>query len=305
MAGPNFPVARVNGVTLYQSDLSCAVEASLARKLGSRQGDLLKPDRREGNNESNDTLDRLINIELLYQESLKHRFHGLIEQSEERYRAEVRRIGGEDKLAAALQCNDMVPEQFRKSIFRNLSIKRLLNKVVYSGIKVRDDEIRGYYENHRQEFRKPESVRVSHILIRAPSGTGNDKWKEVENRALMIYRDAARGVDFVRLARRHSDDPASASAGGDIGFIEKGSKKGFLDTTIFQLSVGSVSKPVRSHQGFHIIKITSVTPPLDKTLEEARNEIIMKIRRKRSRELTARLITELRSKAEIEIIKNR
>ncbi len=291
-ADPGEPVARVNGATIYHSDLSCAIEASLAKKLLSGNDQV----------DNQGTLDFLINIELLYQESLKHRFHGLIEESEESYQREVKRLGGEDRLTSALQCNSTSTEGFRKTIFRRLSIKRFLDKVIYSSIQVTDDNIREYYELNKDKFRKPESVRTRQIVIRVTSGASINEWREAEDRAYTIYRDASTGTDFIRLVRRHSDDPASASVGGDMGPIQKGDIQGVLDTMIFTLKEGTVTKPIRSRNGFHIIKIVSTTPSTTKSLGEMKPQIITRIRRARAREMISQLVSDLRQKAEIEII---
>lgn len=301
-AGPGEPVAEVNGVTIYQSDLSCAVEVSLARKLPSQHAEIKDPGSGSDQVDSEKTLGRLVDIELLYQESLKHRFRGLIRDSETRYQLEVKRFGGEDRLMSTLLCNNMSPEQFRKTIFRNLSIKRLLDEVVYSKIQVAENESRKYYELNKDRFRKPESVRIRQILIKVSSKPGDDKWRHAEDRALTIYRDASTGVDFVRLARRHSDDPASANAGGDMGSIQRGNLQSVFDTMIFSLKAGSVTKPIRSHQGFHIIKIVSTTPSTIKTFEEVQQHITTLIRREHAREMISRLIADLKSKAKIEIL---
>ncbi len=302
-AGPQEPVAYVNGVTIFDSDLSCAIEIDLAKNLISQHRKSEEPRIKRDQDNSEKALHRLIDIELLYQESLKHRFHGLTEESTQRYQLEVKRLGGEDRLTSALQCNNMSPEQFRKAIFRNLSIKRLLDKEVYSRIHVTEDAIREYYELNRDKFQKPGSVRVRQILIKAPSEPGDNKWRQAEARAQTIFKDASTGADFVRLARRHSEDPVSASVGGDLGSLQKGNLHGILDTTIFSLKVGTVTKPIRSRQGFHIIKIVSITPSATKSLEEMKPQIITRIRRKRAREMISQLVSDLRQKAEIEIIK--
>ena len=296
------PVARVNGVAIYQSDLSCAIEASLARKLLSGHRDIKDPGSDSDQVDNEKTLNRLVDIELLYQESLKHRFHGLIEESEERYQLEVKRLGGEEKLISTLLCNDMSPEEFHKAIFRNLSIKRLLEEVVYSRIQVTQDEIREYYELNKDRFRKPESVRIRQILIKVSSKAGVEKWHQAQDRAHTIYRDASKGADFVRLARRHSEDPVSASVGGDMGIIQKGNKQSVIYTMIFNLKAGAVTKPIRSHQGFHIIKIVSTTPSTTKTFEEVKPYVTTLIRRERAREMISLLISDLKNKAEIEIL---
>ncbi|MDF1524653.1 MAG: peptidylprolyl isomerase [bacterium] len=303
-ADPGEPVAHVNGVTIFELDLSCAIEAALVRNLISQRGDIENPgfDKDQVDNEI--ALQRLVDIELLYQESLKHRFHGLTEESVQRYQQEVKRLGGEDKLMSVLQCNNMSPEEFRKTIFRRLSIKRLLDKEVYSRIHVTEDAIREYYELNRDKFQKPESVRTRQIVIRVSSGAGIDEWREAEGRAYAIYRDASTGTDFIRLVRRHSEDPASASVGGDMGPIQKGDIQGVLDTRIFTLKEGTVTEPVRSRNGFHIIKIVSTTPSTTKSIEEMKPHIITRIRRERAREMISQLVSDLRQQAEIEIIKS-
>ena len=88
-----------------------------------------------------------------------------------------------------------------------------------------------------------------------------------------------------------------------MGSIQKGNMQGVFDTTIFRLKAGTVTKPIRSHQGFHIIKIVSTTPSTTKTLEEVKPHVTTLIRRERAREMISLLINDLKKKAEIEILK--
>ncbi|MGD8353716.1 MAG: peptidylprolyl isomerase [Pseudomonadota bacterium] len=302
------PVARVNGVTIYQSDISVAVEANLARKLTSPDRGSTGSDPGAGTSIAKKTLKELIGIELLYQESLKHRFHGLIAESEERYRKEAQRLGGEDNLISALECNNMTPEQFRKAIFRNLSIKRLLSEEVYSKIQVTEQQVTEFYERNKERFREPRSVRISQILVKVPSDGSDESWRHARERAWSIYQNAVTGHDFVRLVRKHSDDPASASSGGDLGTIQyvgslySESQTAFIDTIIFRLSEGTVTEPIRSPQGFHIIKVNSIKPSTIKKLEDVKQRIMTIIRRQRAREMITTLIQDLQEKAEIEIM---
>lgn len=291
------PVARVNGITLYQYDLSHAVEFRRFEigGIGPATGHI---DQRK-------TLDRLIDIELLYQESLKHRFHGLVEEAQERYQREVRRLGGKKRFMSALECNKITPDQFRKTIYRNLSIKRLLDEEIYSRIEIKEDQAREYYERNKGRFQKPPSVRIRQILIRVPSGSGENGWKDAEKKALAIYRDASSGADFVRLVRRHSEDPASASTGGDEGLIQEGNLKAMFDSRIFSMKPGTVTKPIRSPEGFHIIKVVSSTPAATKTFEEVKGYITTLLRRQQAREMITGLISSLKSEAEIEILFDR
>ena len=298
------PVARVNGVTIYQSDLSCAIEASKARNLSSRSIKRIKPD--TGSNLFNEkkVLERLVNIELLYQESLKHRFHGLIAESDELYQTEVKRVGGENKLASALQCNGMSPEQFRKSIFRNLSIKHFLNKEVYSRINVTQEEVRNYYDRNTEKFREPGNIRLKQILIKAPYDPESREWQEARNHAFDIYNNAVAGADFVHLVEKYSEDPISATTEGDLDPIQKGTKHGVIDTVIFTLKQGAVTKPIRTRQGFHILKVVNITQPSTKKFEDVEKRITTLLRRKQAREMTYQLISDLKDTARIEVMKD-
>lgn len=296
------PVARVNGVTIYQSDLSLAIEASTARNLSSHSVHRIKPD--PGKRPVNDkkVLEKLVNIELLYQESLKHRFKGLTAESDERYKTEARRAGGEDKLTSALRCNDMSPEQFRKSIFRNLSIKHLLKEKVFKRIDIKQEEVRNYYDRNIEKFREPGTIRLKQILIKAPPDPESPKWQQARDRALEIYNHAVEGEDFVELVRKHSDDPVSATAEGNLEPIQKDTSNGMMDTVIFNLKPGTITKPIRTRQGFQILKVIEVSQPSIKKFEDVEKRIKTLLRRKQAREMTYQLISDLRDKAEIEII---
>jgi parvulin-like peptidyl-prolyl isomerase len=63
-----------------------------------------------------------------------------------------------------------------------------------------------------------------------------------------------------------------------------------------------VTEPIRSHQGFHIIKIVSTTPSTSKTFDEVKQQIITRMRQERARKMISHLISELKMKAEIKIL---
>jgi parvulin-like peptidyl-prolyl isomerase len=284
------PVALVNGMPILPSDLSCAVEAW---KFSTRHGTA-------GNNTG--TLNQLIVIELLYQESLKHRFHGLARDAEEVYRHEVKRAGGEEKLRSTLQCNNISLQQFRQYIFRNLAINRLLDEMVYSRISVTDDEIDDYYETNKNNFKTPESVRLRQIFIKAPRNTDEKTLSEIENRARSIFEKASDGSDFVMLARKYTDDPTGASIGGEMGVIYRGNLHQTFESIIFNRGDGSVTEPVRSHSGYHIFQVVATFPSTHKSLEEVRSRIISEIKRSKARTMITQYVSSLKEKADIRIL---
>ncbi len=105
-----------------------------------------------------------------------------------------------------------------------------------------------------------ESIRASHILIRI---TGNSPADTLEayQKAVAILDSARAGVDFAQLARDNSADTVSGKRGGDLGFFTRGMMVLPFEEAAFNIGkIGEVTGPVRTQFGYHIIKLTGVTP---------------------------------------------
>lgn len=137
-------------------------------------------------------------------------------------------------------------------------------------VEVSEAEIKAWYDGHKERYQQPEERRASHILIAAEK-QGKDKARQKAEEVLREVQ--AKPAAFAELARKHSDDPGSASQGGDLGFFGRGMMvKPFEDAT-FALRDGEVSGIVESDFGFHIIKLTGQHVAREKPLAEVRGEI--------------------------------
>ena len=137
-------------------------------------------------------------------------------------------------------------------------------------VEVSEAEIKAWYDGHKERYQQPEERRASHILIAAEK-LGKDKARQKAEEVLREVQ--AKPAAFAELARKHSDDPGSASQGGDLGFFGRGMMvKPFEDAT-FALRDGEVSGIVESDFGFHIIKLTGQHVAREKPLAEVRGEI--------------------------------
>ena len=137
-------------------------------------------------------------------------------------------------------------------------------------VEVSEAEIKAWYDGHKERYQQPEERRASHILIAAEK-LGKDKARQKAEEVLREVQ--AKPAAFAELARKHSDDPGSASQGGDLGFFGRGMMvKPFEDAT-FALRDGEVSGVVESDFGFHIIKLTGQHVAREKPLAEVRGEI--------------------------------
>ena len=137
-------------------------------------------------------------------------------------------------------------------------------------VEVSEAEIKAWYDGHKERYQQPEERRASHILIAAEK-LGKDKARQKAEEVLREVQ--AKPAAFAELARKHSDDPGSASQGGDLGFFGRGMMvKPFEDAT-FALRDGEISGIVESDFGFHIIKLTGQHVAREKPLAEVRGEI--------------------------------
>ncbi|MGQ9797572.1 SurA N-terminal domain-containing protein [Desulfosoma sp.] len=153
-----------------------------------------------------------------------------------------------------------------------------------ANITVTEDEIRTYYEDHRDTFHQEKQVKARHILFRVKAEASESEVKKVETAARQVLEKARRGEDFAALAKAHSQD-GSAQAGGDLGWFTKEQMVPTFADAAFAMKPGEVSDLVRTPYGFHIIKVEDVRPEETVPLEKARAQIELNIKREKARDV--------------------
>jgi peptidyl-prolyl cis-trans isomerase SurA len=145
------------------------------------------------------------------------------------------------------------PVEFKQNV-KNQSLKQqLLGREVYSRLQISTEEISKYYEAHKQEFDRPEEVRIREILI----STENKDSAEIpalEKKAQEALQKARSGEKFEELATKYSDG-STAKDGGDLGFFPRGQMVKEIEDAAFKLRRGQVSDIIQTKYGFVIIKV--------------------------------------------------
>jgi len=143
---------------------------------------------------------------------------------------------------------------------------------------VSDAEVEKYYNEHVAEFESPRQARAAHILARVGETGGSEAEDKARAKIADAIRRAKAGEDFAKLAKELSDDPGSASRGGDLGFVGKGEVVPQFEQALFALKKGEVSvEPVRTPFGFHAIKVFEVKEGGRKPLKEVAAAIKSKL----------------------------
>lgn len=140
-----------------------------------------------------------------------------------------------------------------------------------------EKEITTYYEEHPGEFSHGKRVKARHILLKVE---GKDRAK-AEDTAKATAEDLLKkirgGKDFARLARKYSGDEKTRGAGGDLGFIESGGMPQAFSDRAFAMKEGEVSDPVKTAQGYHLIKVEGFQEAGETPIAEARKNILAKL----------------------------
>lgn len=152
-----------------------------------------------------------------------------------------------------------------------------------SQVKISDEDLRQEFKGRAIQFQLPESVRLRQILVRVEPGASEAAVKKAQARATEL-RAKATGASFADVARRESDDDATKSAGGEMGWVGRGVLADSFDKVIFSLAEGDVSQPVRSEMGYHLFQAVERRAAKDRTFEEARADLLRVLQRERARE---------------------
>ena len=195
-------------------------------------------------------------------------------------------------------------EGVRKGIDRDKEVKEVVNEAkkkivmaklikneVEDKIVVTEDEMKKFYDEHKDEFKTPEMWRASHILVAD------------EKEAKAMLDELAKGAKFEDLARAHSID-ATASRGGDVGYFRAGQLIPDFEKACLKLDVGQTSGIVQTQFGYHIIKLTDKKEPGVKSYEEAKRAIEAELKKKKRSELFNALVLRLKNKYGVEVNEN-
>ena len=128
-------------------------------------------------------------------------------------------------------------EEVKNDMLKNYAMHKIFNEVT-----INDDEVLDYYNKNKDTLFSPTTYTASHILV------------EDENKANKILEEIENGLDFAEAAKKYSIDP-SKDNGGSLGTFPKGVMVPEFQEGLDKLSIGEISKPVKSQFGYHLIKL--------------------------------------------------
>ena len=169
--------------------------------------------------------------------------------------------------------NNSIPEK------RRVKYVLIDTAQVEAQTRVTREELQSYYDQHRDEYRGPEQVKISHILIKTPLPGPDVKVdpkgvEEAQKKAEDILKQLKSGAKFEELAKKYSQDAESAKNGGSLGWIQRGRfPSAAVDKAAFSLPKGAASDVINAGYGFDIIRVDDKQEAHVKTLDEVKDQI--------------------------------
>lgn len=257
-------------------------------------------------------LDELINNNILIQRAKKLGLEATDGEVEDKF-TEVKSPYTEDEFQRQLKDRDVTVNDLKDDIRQQLSVQKLLNREVSSKISITDQDISDFYNQNRAQFNVAETqYRIAQILVtphkdpQLHNRKNDDATTDVEARrkAAALLQQLSNGADFTQLAMDYSEDPATASSGGDLGFVPESSLNQSdpeLKHAVVVLKVGEVSPVIQLHDGYHILKLMAKEAPGQREISDpqVQQSIRDTLRNRKEQLLRAAYMAEARNGAKV------
>ena len=359
-------VATVNGEEILQSDFLRAVEGK-RRQILSQMGDEADPDLIDEGLLRSSVLEGMINEEILVQDSDEKALF-VSEMAVDNYIRNVEQfqLDGQfsnERMQSLLRNAGLTLQAYRDSLksqfilgqarsgliasafvldneideiialdrqTRSFGMASIFKSDYLKSIAVSDDEVADYFELHKTEFKKPESVEVSfvelkradlesqveileedlqklyetekadfqgeeqraasHILIKIDDETDDVKALETISE---IQEKLKAGLEFAELAEAYSEDEGSAQNGGSLGLSAKGVYVADFEEALFALSLDEVSAPIKTEFGYHLIRLDQIDANSIPAFDEMREMLVSRLTKQKVDALYAQLTERL------------
>jgi peptidyl-prolyl cis-trans isomerase SurA len=200
-------------------------------------------------------------------------------------------------------------EDFKANIRNGIITQEVMRQEVGKRIQFTPGEAERYFEAHKQEYARPESVSLAEILVSTtPAATTPGAAQPDEAATLAAAQAKANdiearlhaGGDFSQLAKSFSDGPTAAE-GGDLGQFHRGALAKVLEDQTFSLKAGQYTEPIRTRQGFVILKVVEHIPGGVPAYKDVANQVEENFYMARMEPAMRGYLTTMREQAFIDI----
>ena len=164
---------------------------------------------------------------------------------------------------------------------RSLAVLVIDPDTIQNDIQPSEAELQNLYRVTLDKFQTPERVKVRHLLLK--SDATNDA--QVKAKIDDLEKQLKNGADFAELAKKYSQDPGSATKGGDLDWVVRGQTVKEFEAAAFSLPLKQISQPVKTTYGYHILEVMEKQAARTIPFDEAKSDLIAQIRKQKVNDL--------------------
>jgi parvulin-like peptidyl-prolyl isomerase len=232
-----------------------------------------------------DVVKNLIENQLIIQEAKQQNIEvdsSLVEQELEYIKS---RFDSDEEFEQGMLGRGLSLADIKKKITDKILMREIIEREVRSHIFVHPREVTEYYRQNIEKFRIPEQIELDSIFI--PFDESNDRARRIANKVVALLKT---GEDFEVVQRQYS-------ALKSLGLVERASLKKEIQDALLALDTGDISSPIKTEDGFFILRIKTVFPERLQDLDKVQDAIYEFVFQKKFQERFAQWIDELKERA--------
>ena len=165
-----------------------------------------------------------------------------------------------------------------------------------------DTEVKAAYDQNAASFAVPKQYRISQLFVLVPADGDKAAVTKAQAKAADLATKAkAKGADFNALAKGASEHAESASKGGDMGWVAENALIPELRDSVSRLAKGEIAGPIKSPQGWHVVRLDDVREKSTRPLAEVRDQIASAMRMRKAQETEQAYLTFMTNKTPVSI----
>jgi peptidyl-prolyl cis-trans isomerase SurA len=205
-----------------------------------------------------------------------------------------------EDLQKAAESQGVSYEDFKQHIREGIITSEVIRDEVGRHLSLSQSDVQKYYDDHKSDFDRPEQLRLSEILVPTANPDDAAQVDAAQKKADSIAAQLKSGSDFAQLAKTESGGPTAAQ-GGDLGEFHRGQLAKVLEDQTFNLKAGEYTQPIRTKQGFVILKVAEHTPGGVQPLKDVQSQVEDAIYGEKMAPALRQYLTRLREEAYIEV----
>ncbi|HSB64354.1 MAG TPA: peptidylprolyl isomerase [Thermoanaerobaculia bacterium] len=208
---------------------------------------------------------------------------------------EQNNVTTDEDFSKALAQSGLSIDRLRDQLRRTVTLQRVVGREVNSKVDLSDDALRVIYEREKETWRVPEKAHLAEILV-----SNGDDSARAARRAKEASDLIKGGAKFEAVVKDYSDG-ATKNRGGDLGLVAKGELTQEIDKAVFSLPVGSVSDPIGTRFGWHLVKVIDKIPVSYKPFADVKAELLKREQDTQFQKKLAEYLDKLKREAVIRV----